>query len=58
MLPDGRVLFLTEIQDFRKATARTLVYRRPVRLPKGTRIVSEPQVPLELLLGPPSDRRP
>jgi hypothetical protein len=50
VLPDRRVLLLAEIRNFRKADDRILVYRDPVRLPKGARIVSEPPVPLELLL--------
>lgn len=49
-LPNGRVLLLGEVRKFRKADDRDLVYREPVRLPKGTRIAAEPHVGLELLL--------
>jgi hypothetical protein len=50
LLPDRRVLLLGEIRKFRKADDRILVYRKPVRLPKSTRIVAQPPVPIELLL--------
>jgi hypothetical protein len=53
ILPGGRVLLLGEVRKFRKADDRTLVYRKPVRLPKGTRITTEPHVQLELLLEKP-----
>lgn len=53
LLPDGSVLLLAEISGFRKAAGRTLVYRRPVRLPKGTRIVAEPRVGVELVIASP-----
>jgi hypothetical protein len=35
-----------------------LVLRDPVKLPKGTKIVAEPPVGLELLLGSPDDASP
>jgi hypothetical protein len=50
ILPSGRMLLLGEIERFRKTANRTLVYRQPFRLPKGSRIVSEPPVRLELLV--------
>lgn len=49
-LPDGRVLLVANIEQFRKAENRTLVNRRPVKLPRGTRIISEPRVPFDLLV--------
>jgi hypothetical protein len=45
--PDGTVEPLLWLLNFRKATERTFLYRQPVSLPRGTKIVSE--VPLELL---------
>jgi hypothetical protein len=48
VMPDGTVEPLLWLLNFRKTTDRTFVYREPLRLPAGTKIVSA--IPVELLI--------
>lgn len=47
--PDGTVRPLIWLLNYRSKWNRTFVYREPIRLPAGTKIVASPPVPIELL---------
>ena len=55
--PDGTVRPLIWLLNYRAKWKRTFVYREPLALPAGTRIVSEPPVPVELLTAGVKSRR-
>lgn len=55
--PDGTVRPLIWLMNYQAKWNRTFVYREPIRLPAGTRIVSEPVTALELLVGGVRSRR-
>lgn len=44
-LPDGRVQHLIWLKDYREEWKRTYYFREPLRLPRGTRIMVDSQVP-------------
>lgn len=50
-LPDGTIVPLIWLHQYRKEWNRTFLYREPLKLPAGTRISSQPVVPVEFLLG-------
>jgi len=49
-LPSGIVEPLIWLRDYKQKWNRTFLYREPLKLPAGTRIVAEPPVPFELLV--------
>lgn len=48
---DGAVIPLLWLLNYQSKWKRTFVYREPLSLPAGTRIVADPPVPFELLIG-------
>lgn len=55
--PDGTVRPLIWLMNYQAKWNRTFVYREPVRLLAGTRIVSEPATAVELLIAGVKSRR-
>jgi mono/diheme cytochrome c family protein len=55
-LPDGTVEPLIWLHGYKREWNRTFVYREPVTLPAGTRLVAEPSVAVELLVAKPGTR--
>jgi hypothetical protein len=53
--PDGSVQPLLWLLNYRPVSQRTYVFRQPMTLPAGTRIVSD--IPVELLIKPPKRAR-
>lgn len=49
--PDGSIVPLLWLLNFQADSKRTFVYRTPISLPAGTKIVSDPATPLELILN-------
>jgi hypothetical protein len=55
--PDGRIEPLLWLRNYKAQWARTFIYRDPLHLPSGVRIVSEPEVPLEFVIKSPRQGR-
>lgn len=50
LFPDGSVVPLVWLRGYQAGSGRMFELRDPVRLVKGTRIVTEPKVPIELVI--------
>ena len=48
--PDGRVIPMLWLLNYRTKFMRTFTYRDPVRLPAATRLVAEPPVRFEIVV--------
>jgi hypothetical protein len=57
-LPDGSILPLLWLRNYKAAWNRTFLYREPVSLPAGVRIEANPRVRFEFLVEVPKSRPP
>jgi hypothetical protein len=51
-LPDGSVIPLIWLREYKQSWNRVFVYREPISLPRGVRIEANPPVALEYLIKP------
>jgi hypothetical protein len=56
-LPGGVIQPLIWLREYKATWNRTFVFRHPLILPAGTRIVSEPKAPIEFVVRSASSRR-
>jgi hypothetical protein len=49
-LPDGSIVPLLWLRDYKRDWNRTFVYREPMKFPEGTRISAVPAYPFEFLV--------
>jgi hypothetical protein len=51
LLPDGRIEPLIWLRGYKQKWNHTFVFREPLVLPAGTKIVAEPWIPVEFLVS-------